>query len=218
MEHKRQAKASEASPTDQPTAKTRVSVALTCSCCAACFAPVETETTEEWVRAKTLKITKTIHRCVERSSNKIHLPQTAPVVASSVVTVWSNPSTSRCSDSDTKPTPPAATHFMLGLQSFSDQLHLEVVGMKEYDKQVSLGSTCRKAFSNTQTRTQYYILEGRGKGRVLTYVYIWYNIHIWWKLVFYWAFVFQNNTNSTNMHTRRLPDPQITLDQYSYNV
>lgn len=56
---------------------------------------------------------------------------------------------------------------MLGLWSFSDQLQLEVVGMKEYDKGKSLGRTCRKAFSNMQTSTQLQCSGGGERGGLL---------------------------------------------------
>lgn len=79
---------------------------------------------------------------------EIHLPQTATEAASSVASLWCEViSLHHCALTVLpKLAPPGATHFKLGHQSFSDRLHLEATGMKEYDKEISLGLTCRKVF------------------------------------------------------------------------
>lgn len=95
---------------------------------------------------------------------EIHLPQTATEAASSVVSAWCEaiPLHHCALTVLPKLAPLGAPHFRLGHQSFSDRLHLEAIGMKEYDKEISLGLTCTKAFSNMQTRTVTILWRGWG--------------------------------------------------------
>lgn len=136
---------------------------------------------------------------------EIHLPQTASEAASSVVSAWCEalPLHHCVLTVLPKLAPFGATHFRLGNQSFSDQLHLEAVGMKEYDKEISLGLTCRKAFSNMQTRT--VTVFWRRKGGFL-HVFICDIIYTPKEACFLLSFCFPKYTNNTNMDPRRLPD------------
>lgn len=130
------------------------------------------------IRGETLKTTKTIHCCVSLSSDTGDTPSTDSTCGChrhrhsrvrlllKYCALTGIPS----------PIPSAATHFTLGPQRGSEQLHSEAVGMKEHGKELSLGLTCRKALSNMQTGTQLQY-SGGGERRILTCVYIWYNIH-----------------------------------------
>lgn len=109
------------------------------------------------------KLLKLLTPCLKLLKLEIHLPQTASEAASSVVTASCEaiPLHHFVPTVLPKLAPFGATHFRLACQSFSDQLHLEAVGMKEHDKEISLGLTCRKAFSNTSTRTVTVFWRGK---------------------------------------------------------
>lgn len=168
---------------------------------------------------RTLKITKTADP-VSQAPQTGDTPSTVSIwgrLKCCDCMVWGNPSASLCCDCTCeaiplhhfvltvlpKLAPFGATHFRLACQSFSDQLHLEAVGMKEYNKEISLGLTCRKAFSNTSTRA--VTVFWRGKGGFL-HVFISDIIYTPMEAYFLLSFCFPKYTNNTNMHTRRLPD------------
>lgn len=135
---------------------------------------------------------------------EIHLPQTATEAASSVVSAWCEAILLHHCALTVLPklAPLGAPHFRLGHQSFSDRLHLEAIGMKEYDKEISLGLTCRKAFSNMQTRTVTILWRGEGG---FLHVFISDITYTPMEACFLLSFCFPKHSN-TNMHTARLPD------------
>lgn len=117
--------------------------------------------------------------------------------------VWGSPSASLCSDSATKAGPIWSNTLQVSMSEFLWSVTLRSCWYERVWQKISLGLTCRKAFSNTSSRT--VTVFWRGKGGFL-HVFISDIIYTPMEAYILLSFCFPKYTNNTNMHTRKLPD------------